>query len=196
MDKRFKIWETAALLVLCVTLLLGLWAQGRQNELSGKVLRLHVIAASDEPEEQALKLRVRDAVLDYLSPLLKDAADRDAARAIASDELENIRAAAEAAAEGRAVRVTLGQERYPLRRYEGFSLPAGTYESLRVVIGEGGGQNWWCIVFPPLCLEAVEGDKLQSVMGREDYGIVTEEEGYVLRFHLIEWWGEIMNCIS
>ena len=196
MDKRFKIWETAALLALCVTLLGGVWAQGRQSELSGKLLRLHVIAASDEPEEQALKLRVRDAVLDYLSPLLAGAADRDAARAIIACKLDNVRAAAESASEGREVRVTLGQERYPLRQYEGFTLPAGTYESLRVVLGEGEGQNWWCIVFPPLCLTAVEGDKLQSVMGREDYGIVTEEEGYILRFRLIEWWGEFMNCIS
>lgn len=196
MDKRFKIWETAALLALCVTLLGGVWAQGRQSELSGKLLRLHVIAASDEPEEQALKLRVRDAVLDYLSPLLEGAADRDAARAILACELENVRAAAETAAEGREVRVTLGQERYPLRQYEGFTLPAGTYESLRVVLGEGEGQNWWCIVFPPLCITAVEGDKLRSVMGHEDYGIVTEEEGYILRFRLIEWWGEFMNCIS
>ena len=196
MDKRFKIWETAALLALCVTLLGGVWAQGRQSELSGKLLRLHVIAASDELEEQALKLRVRDAVLDYLSPLLAGAADRDAARAIIACKLDNVRAAAESASEGREVRVTLGQERYPLRQYEGFTLPAGTYESLRVVLGEGEGQNWWCIVFPPLCLTAVEGDKLQSVMGREDYGIVTEEEGYILRFRLIEWWGEFMNCIS
>ena len=196
MDKRFKIWETAALLALCVTLLGGVWAQGRQRELSGKLLRLHVIAASDDAEEQALKLRVRDAVLEYLSPRLAGAADRDAARAILEGELGNVRAAAEAASEGRAVQVTLGQERYPLRRYEGFTLPAGVYESLRVVLGEGEGQNWWCIVFPPLCLTAVEGDKLQSVMGREDYGIVTEEEGYVLRFRLIEWWGELMNCIS
>ena len=196
MDKRFKIWETAALLALCVTLLGGVWAQGRQEELSGKLLRLHVIAASDEAEEQALKLHVRDAVLDYLSPLLEAAADRDAARDILEGELENVRAAAETAAEGRVVQVTLGPECYPLRRYEGFTLPAGTYESLRVVLGEGEGQNWWCIVFPPLCMTAVEGEKLQSVMGREDYAIVTEEEGYVLRFRILELWGELGNCFS
>ena len=196
MDKKFKIWEAAALFALCLTLLLGVWAQGRQNELSGKLLRLHVIAHSDDAEEQALKLRVRDAVLEYLSPLLADAADRDAARAILEGELENVRAAAESASEGRTVRVTLGQERYPLRQYEGFTLPAGIYESLRVVLGEGEGQNWWCIVFPPLCIEAVTGDRLQSVMGREDYGIVTEEEGYILRFRILELWGELRNCFS
>ena len=175
MEKRFRLWETAALVSLCLTLLLGVWAQARQTDISDRLLRLHVIAASDDEEEQALKLRVRDAVLSYLAPRLEGAADREA--------------------EGRAVSVTLGRERYPLREYEGFTLPAGEYESLRVVLGEGQGHNWWCIVFPPLCLSAAEGEKLQSVMGREDYGIVTGEEGYVLRFRIVELWGEIINCI-
>lgn len=195
MDKRFRVWETAALLALCLTLLMGVWAQGRQRAISDSVLRLHVIAASDAPEEQALKLRVRDAVLDYLAPRLEDVQDRDEARSLLAGDLDGVRAAAESAAEGRQVRVTLGRERYPLRQYEGFSLPAGEYESLRVILGEGEGQNWWCIVFPPLCLEAVEGERLQSVMGRGDYGIVSEEEGYVLRFRLLELWGEWNDCI-
>ena len=195
MERRFHLWETAALLALCVTLLLGVWAQGRQRSISGSVLRLHVIAASDAPEEQALKLRVRDAVLDYLAPRLETVQDRDETRALLAGDLDGVRAAAESAAEGREVRVTLGRERYPLRQYEGFRLPAGEYESLRVVLGAGEGQNWWCIVFPPLCLGAVEGEKLQSVMGRGDYGIVSEEEGYVLRFRVLELWGELNDCI-
>jgi stage II sporulation protein R len=196
MEKRFHAWETAALLALCLTLLLGTWAEGRQRAISGSVLRLHVIAASDAPEEQALKLRVRDAVLDYLAPKLEDLRDRDDARALLAEDLDGVRAAAESAAEGRAVSVTLGRERYPLRQYEGFRLPAGEYESLRVVLGEGEGRNWWCIVFPPLCLEAVEGERLQSVMGPGDWGIVCEEEGYVLRFRLVELWGELMQLLE
>lgn len=193
MRDRFKIWETAALLALCLALLLGAWAQGRQEAISGKLLRLHVIAASDEPQEQAIKLRVRDAVLAWLAPRLKGAADRDEARAILAAELKTLRAVAETAAEGRAVRVELGRERYPLRQYEGFTLPAGEYESLRVVLGEGAGRNWWCIVFPPLCVSAAEGELLQSAMSRESYGIVTEEEGYVLRFRIVELWGELSD---
>lgn len=191
MRDRFKTWETAALLALCLTLLAGTWAQGRQTAISDKLLRLHVIAASDEPQEQAVKLQVRDAVLAWLAPQLEGAADRNEARAILAGELETLRAVAESAAEGRAVRVELGRERYPLRQYEGFTLPAGEYESLRVVLGEGEGRNWWCIVFPPLCIEAAEGERLQSAMSRESYGIVTEEEGYVLRFRIVELWGEL-----
>ena len=193
---HLKAWELALLCALCLTLCAALWAQKQSDRISESLIRLHVLAVDDSAEEQALKLRVRDAVLDYLSPRLECAADRDAARAIIACELENVRIAAESASEGRAVRVTLGQERYPLRRYEGFTLPAGVYESLRVVLGEGEGQNWWCIVFPPLCLTAVEGDRLQSVMGREDYGIVTEEEGYILRFRILELWGKLGNCFS
>ena len=196
MRNHFKTWETAALLALCVSLLLGTWAQGRQTAISAKLLRLHVVAASDEPEEQAVKLQVRDAVLAFLAPKLEDAADRDEARAILADELENLRTAAEAAAEGRAVRVELGRERYPLRQYEGFTLPAGEYESLRVVLGEGAGRNWWCIVFPPLCIEAVAEEQLQEVMSRESFGIVTEEDGYVLRFRIVELWGELMQLFN
>jgi len=195
MNTHFKIWETAALLSLCFTLLLCAWAQGRQASISADLVRLHVIAVSDAPEEQALKLRIRDAVLAYLGPRLACAEDRAAAINTLNADLEGIRRAAEDAAEGRSVRVTLGREHYPLRQYEGFTLPAGEYESLRVVLGEGEGHNWWCIVFPPLCLQAVEGEKLQSVMSREDYGIVCEEEGYELRFKIVELWGEIGNCI-
>lgn len=195
MNTHFKIWETAALLALCFTLLLGTWAEGKQAAISGVLVRLHVIASSDAPEEQELKLRVRDAVLAYLGPKLKSSDDRAAAIETLNADLEGIRRAAESAAEGRGVQVTLGRERYPVRHYEGFTLPAGEYDSLRIILGEGEGHNWWCIVFPPLCLQAVEGEKLRSVMSREDYGIVCEEEGYELRFQIVELWGEIGNCI-
>ena len=130
-----KLWECALLIALSVTLCLGAWAQGRQSAISSKLVRLHVIAASDEEAEQALKLRVRDAVLEYLSPRLIGAADSNQARAILREELEGIRLAAESAAEGRQVTVALSRERYPTKRYEGFTLPAGKYESLRVTLG-------------------------------------------------------------
>ena len=77
--KRFRLWETAALLALSITLCIGAWAQGRQAEIGGSLVRLHVLAASDEPAEQALKLRVRDAVLDYLRPVLAEVSDAEAA---------------------------------------------------------------------------------------------------------------------
>ena len=195
-SKLLKTWELSALLSLCICLCLGLWARGRQASVSENLLRLRVIAASDETEEQAVKLRVRDAVLGYLTPRLSGVESADEAEAVLLSETENIRRAAESAAEGRAVSVALTEERIPTRDYGGFSLPAGRYRALRVTLGEGKGHNWWCIVFPPVCLSAVQADQLRPVMSPEDYALLTREEGWELRFRCVELWGELMAKLS
>jgi stage II sporulation protein R len=196
MEKQsFKAWETAALLALCLTLLCGAWAQARQQRLAAGVLRLHVIAASDDAEEQALKLRVRDAVLAALRPKLAEAADAAQARAILAGELDAAAAAAEAVSEGRSVSVRLGPEDYPSRSYGSFTLPAGRYESLRVTLGEGGGHNWWCVIFPTLCLGSAEPEALREQLGAADYALISGEEGWELRFWLVERWGELWNAL-
>lgn len=186
-----KIWECALLIALSVTLCLGVWAQGRQSAISSKLVRLHVIAVSDDEAEQALKLQVRDAVLEYLSPRLTGAADSEQARAIIRQELAGIRQAAEGAAQGRSVNVSLSRESYPTKSYEGFTLPAGKYDSLRVTLGEGKGHNWWCIVFPPVCLSASQSDTVEQQLGEEDFHLISEGEGYSLRFKALELWGEL-----
>jgi len=195
-DKHLRLWETAALITLCVLLLSGLWAREKQASIAAQLVRLHVLAVSDEPAEQAVKLRVRDAVLDYLSPRLVGVRDAESAGAILSDALEGIRAAAEGAAAGRSVRVTLDEERYPTREYAGFSLPAGRYRSLRVVLGEGLGHNWWCVVFPPVCLSAVQREAMRPVMNPEDYALITREDGWELRFRIVELWGELLKSLE
>ena len=190
-NRTLHTWELAALLTLCICLAAGLWAEGRQARLAAQLVRLHVLAVSDSAEEQAVKLRVRDAVLRYLAPKLRDAADAEAAATGLSSVGRALRGAAEAAAGGRPVAVTLGEERYPTREYAGFTLPAGRYRSLRVVLGEGQGRNWWCIVFPPVCLPAVQREALLQAMNPEDYALITREEGWQIRFRILELWGEL-----
>ena len=194
-NKSLRAWEIAALMALSLALCAGTWAQTRQQTISSALVRLHVIADSDAAEEQAIKLEVRDAVLAYLTPALEEAESQQQARQIIRDNLEGIAQAAGSAARGRQVSVTLSRESYPTREYEGFTLPAGRYESLRVILGQGQGKNWWCVVFPPLCLSAAESEKVQDVLKGEDLSIVTEEEGYVLRFRLVELWGEFLNAV-
>ena len=194
--KVLKVWETALLFALSITLCAGLWAQGRQESISSSLVRLHVLAHSDEPEEQALKLRVRDAVLEYISPRLEDAESVSDARLILEREMQGIALAASEAAEGRAVSLSLGSESYPTKAYEGFRLPAGRYESLRVVLGEGAGANWWCIVYPPVCLSAVQSEPVAAVMNKEDYALVSSQEGWELRFKTVELWGELSALFS
>lgn len=195
-NKSLRAWEIAALMALSLALCAGTWAQSRQQSISSALVRLHVIAVSDAAEEQEIKLEVRDAVLAYLTPALENAENQQQARQIITENLEGIAEAAGAAAQGRQVSVTLSRESYPTREYEGFTLPAGRYESLRVILGEGEGKNWWCVVFPPLCLSAAEREEVQSVLNGEDLAIVTEEEGYILRFKFVELWGELLNALS
>lgn len=192
-NKRFRIWEISLMLTLCVTLCLGTWAQARQESISGSLVRLHVLAVSDDSNEQRIKLNVRDSVLSYISPKLEDAESPDEAKRIISSELDGIKSAAETAAEGRPVKVTLTQEYYPTRDYGSFSLPAGRYESLRVILGEGEGHNWWCVVFPPLCLTAAESDSAVESLDGETRGIVTEGDGYRCKFRIVELWGEVCD---
>ena len=143
--------------------------------------------------QQAVKLRVRDAVLSALAPKLAGVQSADEAGEVLAGNLPLIQQAAEQAAEGRPVRVSLGEERYPTRDYAGFSLPAGRYRSLRVVLGEGQGHNWWCVVFPPVCLSAAEKEAMQPVMNPDDYALITREDGWEIRFRVVELWGKLFN---
>lgn len=195
--KSLRKWEIALLLALCFTLLAGTWAGAASSRVSEGLVRLHVIAASDDATEQAIKLDVRDAVLSYLEPKLDSAADIAGAEALIEANLEGVAAAAESAAQGREVNVTLGEEYYPTREYDTFSLPAGRYQSLRVTLGEGAGHNWWCVVFPPLCLTAAESEAAFEELDGETRAIISSDGGGVqFKFRLLELWGELMEFLG
>ena len=162
------------------------------------VIRLHVLANSDSDEDQALKLTVRDAVLKKTQELLEDATTRDEAEKILGQNLEAIRLCAEACVRKQgcadAVAVSLGEEDYPTREYENLAFPSGEYLSLRVMIGEAQGQNWWCVLFPPLCLSAAttkaEAEEifLSAGLTEQQYRIITDSDNtkYKLRFKILE----------
>ena len=193
---KIKVWELALLIALCFSTCIGTWAQAKQTALSGGLVRLHVIAVSDDDNEQRIKLNVRDDVLAYISPKLKAADSAAEAQKIIASELDGIKSAAEKSAEGRSVQVCLDEEYYPTRDYERFSLPAGRYQSLRVILGEGQGHNWWCVVFPPLCISAAEQEKAVQSMSEDMRGIVTEEDGFVIKFRILELWGEFTELFD
>lgn len=193
---KLKFFEIALLIGLAVFLTSGALALRTQDELADKVVRLHVLANSDSEEDQALKLRVRDAVLEQATAILEQSADRREAESRLRGqllELERI-AAKEIAAEGYDYPVTVNLENtdFPTKEYDGFTLPAGEYLALRVIIGEGKGRNWWCVVFPPLCTAAsadVPASALAAGFSEEEVRLITEEnQGYVLKFKAVEWW--------
>lgn len=193
---KLKTWEISMLLALCISLLAGTWAQAEQTDISSSLIRLHVIAVSDDEYEQTLKLRVRDEVLRCISPELENVKSASEAESIVRKNLGKISRAAQSKAEGRKVTVTLGEEYYPTRDYGSFSLPAGKYISLRVILGEGEGHNWWCVIFPPLCVSAAERERALDAMSESDRGILTESDGYVVKFRVVELWGELMEKLD
>ena len=197
-SKRLRRWELALLLGLALAALLGARLDGAQGALADKVLRLHVLANSDSQADQALKLQVRDAVLEQAEGLLAGAESRAEAEALLAAHLPSLAAAgAEAVgAAGYGYPVTVSLEDscwFPTRVYEDFALPAGLYTTLRVEIGSGAGQNWWCVVFPPLCLGSVTETTAETAasvgFSQDEISLITgENEGYVVKFKAMELW--------
>ena len=193
---RLKIWEIALLLGVAVCLLSGAKALHTQDELADKVVRLHVLANSDSEEDQALKLQVRDAVLDRAEDLLAQTSSRAEAEGKLRGQLLEFERLAEAVVRevGYDYEVTaeLTDTEFPTREYEDFTLPAGEYLALRILIGDAAGRNWWCVVFPPLCTAAsadVPASALAAGFTEDEVRLITEEDrGYVLKFKAVEFW--------
>ena len=167
------------------------------GRITENVLRLHVVANSDTQEDQNLKLRARDAVQSYLAPILEGAETLDEAKQRMQAHLEDIGAAARSVLpEGTTVTVTLQKEVFDTRDYDTFSLPAGIYESLRIVIGAGEGHNWWCVVFPDFCYGDLTEESQTIGLSDTLTATLRQEEGYELRFGLLDLWGRLMGAIS
>lgn len=187
-------WEAALLAGVAAAVLYSGWAAQEQAALANKMIRLHVIANSDSDCDQALKLQVRDAVLETASSFLEPGATLAQTEAILAAHLEDLAMAGASVVseEGYSypVAASLEQTWFPTKEYDSFSLPAGNYQALRIVIGEGDGRNWWCVVFPPLCLSSVsEVSETAMAAGLEDEEIkliTGESGGYVVKFKCME----------
>ena len=188
---ELKRWEAALLISLLIAVLFCMVPVQEQVLLSEKLTRLHVLANSDEPADQQLKLQVRDAVLEAASGAVE----------INDALLEQMQMAAQqtVASAGYDYAVQVRRERYyfDTRRYDTFSLPAGEYHSVRVIIGDGAGKNWWCVVAPPLCAGVCEAEleeiAVSSGLSEKEISFICEERGYVLRFQLVDLWGKLVQ---
>ena len=179
----------AAIPILLAAFLVAACPVSGEESIYRDVIRLHVLAASDSTDDQSDKIAVRDAILTEYGDLFRGFSDRAEAEAAITPELrEEIGETAKQTLIGRGnaapVAVTLSEEDYPTRDYGDFSLPAGRYLSLRVVIGEGAGKNWWCVLFPPLCA-AASVDGMPLGLSDAEYRLVTEGKKSV-RFKTLE----------
>ncbi len=191
---RMKRWEIGLLVWLLATICLCVFPARTQSGLAEKLTRLHVLANSDSEQDQALKLQVRDAVL----ATSKGETVLDAAL------LEKLQHAAQKTVDRAGydypVRVTRENCYFDTRQYEAFSLPAGYYDAVRVVIGEGAGRNWWCVIYPPLCAGMCQADwetvAREAGLSEDEIGLICEENGYVIRFKLVDLWGKVAGFLN
>lgn len=167
-------------LALCLLLSVG-GVYGQVTAVQQEVVRLHVLANSDSTADQTLKLQVRDAVTAAAAQWTADSPA--AARTQAREALPHLQAVAQdtlrQAGCDDAVQVEFTQMYFTTRQYGDTTLPAGMYDAVRVTIGAGKGQNWWCVMYPPLCVG--------GATGRDTLSPVTNNPPHVLRFKVVEW---------
>jgi len=191
-----KMCISLAVSIVTAAVILSFLPVHGEEQIYDSVIRLHVLAVSDTEEDQAVKLTVRDHVLKQITPILEGVTDRAQAEKYIKaylEELEiNLCAFMEENGRTEKVQLYFTEEMYPTRVYDAFSLPAGEYLSLRVVLGEGKGQNWWCVLFPSVCsrfaMQDTETLYREAGFTPEQYRMITHTDKmqYRVRFRLLE----------
>ena len=178
----------SAVMVLMAALFIAVMPTEAEGAVYEDTVRLHILAKSDSAEDQAAKIALRDAVLSEFGERLRAAECAEDARGALSGMVGEIEefCAEELLEMGYSgdVDVTLIEEWYETREYADFTLPAGVYTSLRIVIGEGEGQNWWCVMYPPMCLDVACEDAAQNYTDEER--VLISGNGYRAKFKILE----------
>ena len=210
-NTKMKIRIVLSVLMLIVTVGLMatcIYAQVSKIDIASenykdKLIRFHVLANSDSEEDQQLKLKVRDAVIDYLQPKLRDSKSINESERIILEEEGNLinicRDVIEKNGYNYDVHIDLGYSKFPTKQYSSVVLPAGEYKALRILIGKGQGKNWWCVMFPPLCFVDKQNNvidketdaKLREVLTEEEYELIVEKDNdkvddLTIKFKIVE----------
>lgn len=188
MKKFLLIFMSILVIIALNAKLVKVKGEDSQEDIASKIIRFHVIANSDSKEDQALKLKTRDKVLEYIQPKLKNSKSINESREIIRENNENMIAIAKKviveSGYKYSVNTTLSNENFPIKTYGNISLPQGKYEAYRIIIGSGQGKNWWCVMFPPLCfVDITKGevayketeDEMKKVLSPEEYKIVNKK---------------------
>lgn len=204
MKKKLGVFLLTTFFIFGLLMSIYIHTDKQMENVADKIIRLHVVANSDSPEDQALKLKVRDAVIAKMSGKLEKLRDINEVRKLITESLGYIQSIAETElkCEGSCypVKAVLENCEFPTKVYGNITLPAGTYQALNIIIGSGEGKNWWCVMFPPLCfIDIAHGvapekttQELKTVLSEEEYKLVvaarSEEDVPVkVKFKIVEW---------
>lgn len=195
--KRLKIGRIFVILILLSLFILISaisYVDAVSNNIADSVFRLHVIANSDSKEDQELKLKVRDELLSYMNIISKDSTSKQEAMQIVNEHKEEFTQIAKKVIKENGynytVNVQIGKADFPTKYYGDITLPAGTYDALKVQIGEAKGQNWWCVMFPPLCFVDVSTgivpdnskQELKQSLDNEEYDLISKTDNNEISF--------------
>lgn len=191
--RKFKLLEISLLVGLIVSVVVSVTDFSKKcDSLRGKLMRMHVIANSDSDEDQELKLKVRDAVLYAGREYFNGSVDVKQAEKILKPKTAELESIAKNVIIENGfdydVKIEIEKSDFLTRKYQnGITLPAGKYEAVNIIIGEGKGHNWWCVMFPPMCLPAAENDlQIEDVLTDEELKIVKSDTKFEPRFKIIE----------
>ena len=189
----------AALLFSMIFSLAGF--EEKCKQLRTNVLRLHIIANSDSAEDQQIKLKIRDELLKTSNGLFESAGNKNEAIKMVKENTELFETAAQkvlkASGKTEPVSISIGKAYFDTREYENFTLPAGEYDAVRVLIGKAEGKNWWCVMFPSMCIPAAEKKhSLTEAVDEESAEIAEKAPEYKVRFKIVEWYEDFKNSLK
>lgn len=204
MKKIFNFCFLIFLLFLYVFISAQNYVSAVSTNISDAVFRLHVIANSNTEEDQSLKLKVRDSLLEYMNNICSNCSTKQGAIAITQKHKTDFQKIAEQTIKENgydySVKININNFYFPTKNYGDISLPAGLYDALRVEIGESKGENWWCVMFPSLCFVDISSgivddsakDNLEENLEKESYTIISNKENSNIKFKfkLIEFFAE------
>lgn len=198
--KKIRLFEISLLIGFLVAIIFSITSFAQTcEEVRKDVLRLHVIANSDSREDQQLKLKVRDALLETGKNIFDGSVTRENAEEMIKKEKEKLIEAAEKVIRENGfdynAEITVTEEFFTTRTYEDVTLPAGKYMAVRVLIGESAGKNWWCVMFPPLCIPAAQPD-INLFFSKDEVKLVESKPEYEIRFKIIEIYESFKNRMS
>lgn len=180
-------------LILGIAIIIAAMPTERESAIYGDTLRLHILASSDSESDQRVKYEIRDLLLEEYGERLSGFDSKDEAeeemKSMTNAIREDVNRWLYDKGKEYGCEVEVGVEWYDTREYESFTLPKGYYTSLRVMLGEADGQNWWCVMYPPLCLDIATEDapRDDAILGytKEEYSLITND-GYNIKFKLLE----------
>ena len=208
--KKFILTSFTVIIIILIALnATSISGKASQSDVASKLIRFHVIANSDDKIDQNIKLKVRDAVLKYISPKIVDCKNINQSRKIINNENKNIKIIAQKVIKENgfkySVATSLSEEYFPVKTYGNITLPQGRYEAYRIIIGTGTGQNWWCVMFPPLCfVDITKGNvsyektekEMKTVLSDDEYKMVDNtvtSKKIIVKFKLGEIFSKLFS---